>query len=298
MVSVPVLSQPGAANTRTISQPWKVGVPSALPSRAATTEPAVKSTPGRVTCAHSRWIRLPRVHGRFWMESESSQRKDLGQKHRARFRLYVKEPVPVCSRSGMRSKLYYVVNGKQRWRRHAVPKDPRTPAQQRSRARFAAASKTWSEDGLLTEAHRNAWYSDGAKRQSSSRLGSSGPLTGQQNYIGRNCTRKQRECEMLLHLRQSEQNKVKIKALRPELTAEASQYQPFTRATSGTRRACAGYAPSIRHARTGYARKCEVRQLMLQVPRIKRVTQSTSGRPQSNTRALPARYQWQAGSVR
>jgi len=48
------------------------------------------------------------------MESESSQRKDLGQKHRARFRLYVKEPVPVCSRSGMRSKLYYVVNGKQR----------------------------------------------------------------------------------------------------------------------------------------------------------------------------------------
>ena len=114
MVSVPVLSQPGAANTRTISQPWKAGVPSALPSRAATTEPAVKSTPGRVTCAHSRWIRLPRVHGRFWMESESSQRKDLGQKHRARFRLYVKEPVPVCSRSGMRSKLYYVVNGKQR----------------------------------------------------------------------------------------------------------------------------------------------------------------------------------------
>ena len=155
---------------------------------------------------------------------------------------------------------YYVVNGKQRWRRHAVPKDPRTPAQQRSRARFAAASKTWSEDGLLTEAHRNAWYSDGAKRQSSSRLGSSGPLTGQQNYIGRNCTRKQRECEMLLHPRQPEQHKAKNKALRPKLTAEASQYQPFTRATSGTRRACAGYAPSIRHARRGCARKCEATQ--------------------------------------
>ena len=49
---------------------------------------------------------------------------------------------------------YYVVNGKQCWRRHTVPKDPRTPAQQRCRARFAAASKAWSENGLLTEAHR------------------------------------------------------------------------------------------------------------------------------------------------
>ena len=193
---------------------------------------------------------------------------------------------------------YYVVNGKQRWRRHAVPKDPRTPAQQRSRARFAAASKTWSEDGLLTEAHRNEWYSDGAKRQSSSRLGSSGPLTGQQNYIGRNCTRKQRDSEMLLRPHQREQKHVKNRGLRPALTAQISQFQPFTRATSGTRRAYAGYTPSIRHARTGYARKCEVRQLMLQVPRIKRVTQSTSGRPQSNTRALPVWYQWPAGSVR
>ena len=68
---------------------------------------------------------------------------------------------------------YYVVNGKQRWRRHAVPEDPRTPAQQRSRARFAAASKTWSENAALTEAQREAWYADGAKRQSRPRLGSS-----------------------------------------------------------------------------------------------------------------------------
>ena len=59
---------------------------------------------------------------------------------------------------------YYVVNGKQRWRRHAVPKDPRAPAQQRSRLRFAAASKTWSEDGPLTEAHRDERCADGAKR--------------------------------------------------------------------------------------------------------------------------------------
>src|ERR1019366_7003219 len=66
---------------------------------------------------------------------------------------------------------YYPVNGKQRWRRHAVPKDPRTHVQRRSRLRFAAASKTWSEVGLLTEAHRREWRADGAKRQSRPRLG-------------------------------------------------------------------------------------------------------------------------------
>ena len=193
---------------------------------------------------------------------------------------------------------YYVVNGKQRWRRHAIPNDPRTPAQQRSRARFAAASKAWSEDGLLTEAHRDEWYADGAKRNSRPRLCSSGPLTGQQNYIGRNCARKQRECEMLLHPRHPEQHKVKNKALRPELIAEASQYQLLTRSTSGTRRAYAGHAPSIRHARRGCARKCEARQLMLQVPRLQRFTRSTSDRPQTTTRVVPVQCRWKEGAVR
>ena len=154
---------------------------------------------------------------------------------------------------------YYVVNGKQRWRCHAVPKDPRTPAQQRSRARFAASSKTWSEDCLLIEAHRDEWHADGAKRQSRARLGSSGPLTGQQDFIGRNCTRKQRDSEVLLRPRQREQKPANNKGLRPELTAQVLQSQPFARSTSGTRRPHAGYAPSIRCVRRGYARKSKAR---------------------------------------
>ena len=155
---------------------------------------------------------------------------------------------------------FYVVNGKQRWRRHAAPKAPRTPAQQRSRARFAAASKPWSEDCLLTEALREAWYADGAKSRSRSRLGQSGPLTGQQDFIGCNCTRKQRGCEMLMHPHQREQHKVKSKGHELGFTAEVSQFQLFTRLTSGTRQALTGYAPSIRRACRGYARKCDVRQ--------------------------------------
>ena len=190
---------------------------------------------------------------------------------------------------------YYVLNGKQRWRRHTVPKDPRTPAQQRCRARFAAASKMWSANGPLTEAQRHAWQADGAKRHSRPRLRQSGPLPGQQNYIGRNCTRNQRDSEMLLRPRQRERQQAKSKALRPESTTQVSQAQPITRFTSGTRLAYAGYAPSIRRARRGYARKFKARQLMLQVPRLHRVTRSTSDRPRTNTGVLPVHYRRKVG---
>jgi len=192
---------------------------------------------------------------------------------------------------------YYVVKGKQRWRRHTVPKDPRTAVQQHFRARFAAASKTWSEGGPLTEAQRDAWYADGAKRRSRPRLASSGPLTGQQNYIGRNCTRKQRDSEMLLHPHQRQQEKVKNKALRSELITQVSQSQPFTRSTSGTRRAYAGYTPYIRRVARGYLRKFSARQLMSQVPHLQRLTRSTSDRPRTNTGVPPVYYRWGAGDT-
>jgi hypothetical protein len=190
---------------------------------------------------------------------------------------------------------FYVVNGKQRWRRHAVPKDPRTSAQQRSRARFAAASKAWSKVGLLTEAHRREWRADGAKRQSRPRLGQSGPLAGPQNYIGRNCTRKQRDSEMLLHPHQRQQKQAKNKGLRPESTTQVSHSQPITQSPSVARRAYAGYAPTIRCVRRGYARKFKPRQLVLQAPILQRLTRSTSDRPHTNTRVVPGQYRWRAG---
>jgi hypothetical protein len=193
---------------------------------------------------------------------------------------------------------YYVVNGKQRWRRHAVPKDPRTPAQQRSRARFAAASKAWSEDGPLTEAHRDEWNADAATRRSRPRLGSSGPLTGQQNFIGRNCTQKQRDSEMLWYPSQREQKHAKNKDLRPELTTQVSQFQPITRSAWGARRAYAVPVPSIRRVARGYARKSKARKLMSQVPRFQRLTRSTSDRHRTNTGLLPEQSQWEAGSAR
>ena len=76
--------------------------------------------------------------------------------------------------------VYYVREGHQHRRLYVVPRDPRTPAQQRSRSIFGAASVTWSANGPLTDQQRNAWRAEGAKTRSRPRLGTSGKLTGQQ----------------------------------------------------------------------------------------------------------------------
>jgi hypothetical protein len=206
------------------------------------------------------------------------------------------EGKPMSGRSG--PFVYYLLKGKQCWRRYSVPKDPRTPAQQRSRAAFRAASKTWSQGGPLTNKQRNAWYADGAKRQSRSRLGQSGPLTGQQNYIGRNSTRKQRDYQLLSHPPQREEAQAKHKRLKSELPVQVSQSKSFTRPVSGTRRGHAVPAPSMRRTTRAHAKKPGARQLISQVPRLQRFTRPTSGRPQTSTRALPGQYQRRAGQTR
>ena len=190
--------------------------------------------------------------------------------------------------------VYYMVNRKQCWRRYSVPNDPRTHAQQRSRAAFRAASRTWSQEGPLTDKQRDAWYADGAKRQSRSRLGQSGPLTGQQNYIGRNATRKQRDYQLLSHPPQRGQAQAKHKRLKSELPVQVSQSKSFTRPVSGTRRGHAVPAPSMRRAHTGNGKKPRARQLISQVRRLQRFTRPTSGRPQTSTRALPGQRQRKA----
>ena len=71
--------------------------------------------------------------------------------------------------------------GKQSRRPYLYPRDPRSLAQVRSRARFGAASRKYSYS--LTEKQRNACIAAGAKRRSRPRLYQSGPLTVQQYSI-------------------------------------------------------------------------------------------------------------------
>ena len=96
------------------------------------------------------------------------------------------EPVLKSGRCG--DYVFSVVNGKQRRRRWAKPIDPKTPAQKRSRARLAAASKEYN--AALTQEQQDACVAAGAKEPCRPRLGDSGTLTGQQHWVRKRCKGK------------------------------------------------------------------------------------------------------------
>ncbi len=84
--------------------------------------------------------------------------------------------------------VWYVRNGHQ-WRRPWLKGfDPKTAKQRAWRARLAAASKSYNE--VLTEEERRACIAEGAKRRTRPRLGQSGPQTGQQYWVGKECSEK------------------------------------------------------------------------------------------------------------
>jgi hypothetical protein len=77
------------------------------------------------------------------------------------------------------------MHGKQFRRRWVLPKDRRTVKQRRWRARLGAASQAYS--GGLTQAQKDTYIASAAKRRTRRRLGRSGPLTGQQYSVGKEC---------------------------------------------------------------------------------------------------------------
>jgi hypothetical protein len=209
----------------------------------------------------------------------------LGAKDRQLHEQLKRDGRPKSGRAG--AYVYYMRKDRQCWRRYVVPKDPRTAAQRRSRVVFGTASKTWSADELLTDEQRDAWYAQGAKTRSRSRLGSSGKLTGQQDFVGRNCAKGQRERGVRMEPRKPEQKKGERKAQKPVLIAEAPQPQIVTQSTWGTRRAFAVVGRCRHRVRRGYARKGKNRLLTSQRAVSQWFTQSTWDRPRSNTGAPP-----------
>jgi hypothetical protein len=84
--------------------------------------------------------------------------------------------------------VWYVRDGQQWRRRWFKPFDPKSAKQRAWRARMAAASKAYNE--ALTEKQQDACIAAGAKRQTRSRLDQSGPETGQQYWVGKECSGK------------------------------------------------------------------------------------------------------------
>jgi hypothetical protein len=82
--------------------------------------------------------------------------------------------------------VWYVRNRHQWRRRWLKPADPKTPRQLAWRARLAAASKAYNE--ALTDEQQDACIAAGAKRRTQPRLGQPGQQTGQQYWVGQECS--------------------------------------------------------------------------------------------------------------
>jgi hypothetical protein len=139
----------------------------------------------------------------------------------------------------------------------------------------------------MTHEQRRAWYAHGARTRSHPRLGSSGPLTGQQDFVGRNCAKAQRERSLRLEPLEQKHKKGESKAQKPASVAEARQSQIVTRSTWRTRRALPVVGWCRRRVLRGYARKGRNRQLTSQVSVFQRFTQSTWESPHTPTGAPP-----------
>ena len=84
--------------------------------------------------------------------------------------------------------VWYWRDGHQ-WRRLWVkPFDPQTAKQRAWRAGLAAASKAYTEE--LTPEQQADCIAKGAQRQTKPRLEQSGPETGQQYWVGKECKDK------------------------------------------------------------------------------------------------------------
>jgi transcriptional regulator with XRE-family HTH domain len=77
--------------------------------------------------------------------------------------------------------VWYIRHGQQLHRAWTKPTDPRTRKQRRYRTRLAATSAKYSAD--LTDEQHHACIAEGKKRRTRPRMGSSGPLTGHQQWV-------------------------------------------------------------------------------------------------------------------
>jgi hypothetical protein len=155
---------------------------------------------------------------------------------------------------------YLLPGGKQCQRRWVRPKDPRTPAQVRNRARLAAASHRYST--AMTDREHEASIAAGARQRSRPRLGQSGPLTGQQYAIRK---------EYAANAGGKTQN--------TRIPAKVPKPQKLTRPTWELRRSTTGVPPE-RHQRRWVP--ADRRQKALTATRVPR--------RHGVTRLVPARY--------
>ena len=193
-------------------------------------------------------------------------------------------------------------------RRYVRPKDPRTPAQQRARAVFGAASKAWSSSEGFTEEQRQRLRAAGAKVRSRPRLAQSGPLTGQQFFVGKICARGRlgREIRRLLaegmiksQAAKKQRGRAKGSLLHSDFRkgkaagrsgrAQPQRIEGVARSTWESRRGCSTAAPGQHRRVRAYAGKAAGKTASSQVRQYQRVARPTW----EHYRSTPGAARWQ-----
>jgi hypothetical protein len=131
-----------------------------------------------------------------------------------------------------RGYVYWWRKGKLHWRRHVVPRDPRTPTQLLSRAAFGAASKAWSENQPLTQDQRDAWRAEAAKIKTRPRLAQSGLRNAQQHFVGRNSVKERWGLPLLLEPRTEGRQNAECRSQATRVPIQVKHCQTLTRASS------------------------------------------------------------------
>jgi hypothetical protein len=226
----------------------------------------------------------------------ASRRNDPALEARSR-RLHaqiVAENRPVSGRADRY--VYYWAYGHLCWRLAAVPKDPRTPAQRRCRAAFAAASRAWSASQTLTQEQRDAWRAEAAMIKSTPRLGQSGPLTAQQHYVGRNSLKERWGSPLLLQPPKPETKKAEDSGQQPEPATQVQPRENLARPSTRTHPVCAGLALPPHPQRAAAAQKTSAILAPSQALDPQHLTRPSSGRPLTASGPCPGQHRWRARS--
>ncbi len=133
--------------------------------------------------------------------------------------------------------VWFVLRGKQFRRRWVLPRDPATGRQRRWRNRLAAAAKQYSS--ALSQAQQDSLIAAAAKRRTRRRLGQSGPLTGQQYSVGKQCKAfgRQERRKAIINRAQA----LHLQALAKVAAAQVRKRQRLTRGTWGQHQGASRY---------------------------------------------------------
>jgi hypothetical protein len=156
----------------------------------------------------------------------------------------------------MRGFVYSWRHGRLHRHRYEVPKDPKVPAQQRSRAAFGKTSKAWSQNQRLTEEQRDEWYAVAGKIKCKPRLTVSGFRTAQQHFVGTNSLKERWGLRLLLQPPRQESKNPVSSLQNPEPAPEVPQPQ-ILKATPSDRHQTATRPAPDRHQTAPGMQKAE-----------------------------------------